>query len=78
MLEALCRDPEGGTDRQKTPRPPGSLAFATGLCARPGGRTGYSGKPGPIVMLRGSTEFQTLRHGAALGRTIPRCADRNM
>ncbi len=31
--------------------------------ARLGGWTGYYGKPGPIVMLRGLTEFQSIKHG---------------
>jgi len=70
LLEALCRDLEGATERQKNPHPPGSLAFATWVCARLGGWTGYYGKPGPIVILRGWTEFQTLKHGAALGQNL--------
>jgi hypothetical protein len=78
LLEALCSDLEGGTERQKNPHPPGSLAFATWVCARLGGWTGYYGKPGPIVILRGWTEFQTLKHGAALGRTMCRCADQDV
>jgi len=78
LLEALCRDLEGGTERQKNPHPPGSLAFATWVCARLGGWTGYYGKPGPIVTLRGWTEFQTLKHGAELGRTMCRCADQDV
>ncbi len=73
LLEATSRDLEGATARQKNPHPPGSLAFATWVCARLGGWTGYYGKPGPIVILRGWTEFQTLKHGAALEKSmIPR------
>jgi len=72
LLEAASRDLEGATERQKNPNPPGSLAFATWVCARLGGWTGYYGKPGPIVILRGWTEFQTLKHGAALGQTLTR------
>ncbi|MGA8447201.1 MAG: hypothetical protein WB766_18710, partial [Roseiarcus sp.] len=41
--------------KQKNPHPPGSLAFAAWVFARLGGWTGYYGKPGPIVMLRGLT-----------------------
>ena len=66
LLEAISRDLEGRTERQKNPHPPGSLAFATWVCARLGGWTGYYGKPGPIVILRGWTEFQSLKHGAHL------------
>ena len=57
LLEAASRDLEGRTERQKNPHPPGSLAFATWVCARLGGWTGYYGKPGPIVILRGWTAF---------------------
>lgn len=73
LLKALSRDLEGRTERQQNPHPEGSLAFATWVCARLGGWTGYYGKPGPITILRGWTEFQTLKHGAALGRSRPQC-----
>ena len=56
-IEAVSRGLEGRTERQKNPHPPGSLAFATWVCARLGGWTGYYGKPGPIVILSGWTEF---------------------
>ncbi len=72
LLEAVSRDLEGRTGRQKNPHPPGSLAFATWVCARLGGWTGYYGKPGPIVILRGWTEFQSLKHGAHLARALPK------
>jgi len=72
LLEATSRDLEGATARQKTPHPPGSLAFAAWVCARLGGWTGYYGKPGPIVILRGWAEFQTLKQGAALGQALIR------
>jgi len=70
LLEAISRDLEGRTERQKNPHPKGSLAFATWVCARLGGWTGYYGKPGPIVILSGWTEFQTLKHGAYLASHI--------
>jgi hypothetical protein len=66
FLEAVSRNLEGRTERQKNPHPRGSLAFATWVCARLGGWTGYYGKPGPIVILSGWTEFQSLKHGATL------------
>lgn len=75
LLEALCRDLEGKTERQKNPHAPGTLAFATWVCARLGGWTGYYGKPGPIVILRGWTKFQTLKQGAALAQTMIQGAD---
>ena len=53
----------GGTERQKNPHPPGSLAFAAWVCARLGGWTGYYGKPGPVVMLKGLYEFRAIQLG---------------
>ena len=69
-IEAVSRSLEGRTERQKNPHPPGSLAFATWVCARLGGWTGYYGKPGPIVILSGWTEFQSLKQGAHLAHQI--------
>jgi hypothetical protein len=54
---------EGKTAKHNNPHPKGSLAFASRVCARLGGWTGYYGKPGPIVMLRGLTEFHAIKHG---------------
>lgn len=65
-LDALCKSLEGKTDRQKNPHPQGSLAWAAWIFARLGGWTGYYGKPGPIVMLRGITQFQAIKHGWSL------------
>lgn len=62
-LEAVCRSLEGKTDKQKNPHPRGSLAYAAWVFARLGGWTGYYGKPGPIVMLRGLTDFHAIKHG---------------
>lgn len=65
-LEATSRSLEGKTERQKNPHPPGSLAFAAWVFARLGGWTGYYGKPGPIVMLRGLSQFHAIKHGWGL------------
>jgi hypothetical protein len=62
-LAAICTSLEGNTAKQKNPHPPGTLAWAAWIFARLGGWTGYYGKPGPIVMLRGMTQFQTIKHG---------------
>ncbi|MDE0410466.1 MAG: transposase, partial [Alphaproteobacteria bacterium] len=62
-LEAVPATLEGGTERQKNPHPPGSLAFAAWVCARLGGWTGYYGKPGPVVMLKGLYEFRAIQLG---------------
>jgi len=59
LLRAHCRRLEGKTARQKNPHPEASLAYAAWVCARLGGWTGYYGKPGPVVMLNGWTQFQT-------------------
>ncbi len=67
LLRAHCHELEGKTARQKNPHPEGSLAYAAWVCARLGGWTGYYGKPGPIVMLNGWTQFQT---GKAALRTL--------
>ena len=65
LLEALCAKLEGKTDRQKNHHPKGSLAYASWVCARLGGWTGYYGKPGPIVMLHGWFQFQAAKRGVA-------------
>lgn len=63
VLEQVCKSLEGDTKKQKNPHPRGSLAYAAWVFARLGGWTGYYGKPGPIVMLRGLTEFHAIKHG---------------
>ena len=65
-LECVCQSLEGKTEKQKNPHPRGSLAFAAWVFARLGGWTGYYGKPGPIVMLRGLTQFHAIKHGWSL------------
>lgn len=62
-LERVCDSLEGKTERQKNPHPRGSLAYAAWVFARLGGWTGYYGKPGPIVMLRGLNQFHAIKHG---------------
>jgi hypothetical protein len=62
-LKRVCQSLEGKTAKQKNPHPIGSLAYAAWVFARLGGWTGYYGKPGPIVMLRGLTEFHSIKHG---------------
>jgi hypothetical protein len=67
VLGAVCTTLEGKTDRQKNPHPPGSLAYATWVCARLGGWTGYYGKPGPIVVLQGFFRFKAMNDGWQIG-----------
>lgn len=59
-LEIISRGLEGKTAKQKNPHPPGSLAHVSWICARLGGWTGYYGKPGPIVMLRGLQDLTSM------------------
>jgi len=70
LLRALNTQLEGKTQRQKNPHPPDSLAYATWLCARLGGWTGYYGKPGPIVILNGWLEFQAIKRGVRLSEIV--------
>jgi hypothetical protein len=63
LLESCCAELEGKTERQKNPHPRRTLQHASWVCARLGGWTGYYGKPGPIVMLRGWQQFQDIKLG---------------
>jgi hypothetical protein len=69
-LEAVSAELEGKTEKQKNPHPKGSLAFASWVCARLGGWTGYYGKPGPVVMLRGLYQFRAIQYGWSLARNV--------
>lgn len=69
-LEAVCRTLEGKTDRQKNPHPPSSLAYATWVCARLGGWTGYYGKPGPITILQGLLALKAMLSGWRIARDV--------
>jgi len=66
MIEAVSASLEGNTARQKNPHPAGSLAYAVWVCARLGGWTGYYGKPGPVVMLKGMLRLQAMIGGLRL------------
>ena len=66
VLERVSQSLEGKTQKQKNPHPKGTLAFAARVFSRLGGWTGYYGKPGPIVMLRGLTKFHAIKHGWTL------------
>jgi hypothetical protein len=62
-LEAICQSLEGKTDKQKNPHPKASLAYASWVCARLGGWTGYYGKPGPITMMHGLRALKAMLRG---------------
>lgn len=70
VLEAICEDLQGSTERQKNPHPKGSLAYAAWVCARLGGWNCYYGEPGPVVILRGFLRFRAMAHGWNLGRLL--------
>jgi hypothetical protein len=57
LIEAYCARLEGKRQRQKNPHPRASLAYASWVLGRLGGWTGYYGKPGPVVILRGWIKF---------------------
>ena len=63
VIERVSQSLEGKTQKQKNPHLKGTLAFAAWAFARLGGWTGYYGKPGPIIMLRGLTKFHAIKHG---------------
>jgi hypothetical protein len=65
LVEAWCAKLEGKTERQKNPHPKASLAYASWVCARLGGWTGYYGKPGPIVILDGWLQLQAAKRAVA-------------
>jgi hypothetical protein len=69
-LEAVCATLEGKTERQKNPHPKATLAYATWVCARLGGWTGYYGKPGPVVILQGLRRLRAILLGWAIGRDV--------
>ena len=69
-IEAVSARLEGKTEKQKNPHPRGSLAFAAWVCARLGGWTGYYGKPGPVVMLKGLHRFRAIQHGWSLAQDV--------
>jgi hypothetical protein len=69
-LEAICQTLEGKTQRQKNPHPKGSLAYASWVCARLGGWTGYYGKPGPIVILHGLLSLKAMLRGWRIAQDV--------
>ena len=65
-LERDLSKPGRQNRKAEEPAPAGSLAYAAWVFARLGGWTGYYGKPGPIVMLSGLTQFHAIKHGWTL------------
>ncbi|GEM_PF-2954172 len=69
-LEAVCATLEGKTARQQNPHSLGSLAYTAWVCAQFGGWTGYYGRPGPVVTLRGLLRFRAIAQGWVPGHTL--------
>jgi Transposase DDE domain len=69
-MAAICADLEGKTERQKNPHPPDSLAWASWICARLGGWTGYYGKPGPVTIHNGLLRLRAILHGWKLRTNV--------
>ena len=69
-LEAVSASLEGKTAKQKNPHPKASLAFAAWVCARLGAWTGYYGKSGPVVMLRGLYQFRAIQLGYGINQNV--------
>jgi hypothetical protein len=63
LIEAIGKTLEGRTQRQRNPHPAHLLAHAAWVCARLGGWTGYYGKPGPIVLVRGFAHLMIMIDG---------------
>ena len=70
VMSAVSKTLEGKTEKQKNPYPEGSLAFASWVCSRLGGWTGYYGKPGPIVMLRGLHRLRAIQQGWGIAGNV--------
>jgi hypothetical protein len=68
IIAAISTSLEGRTERQKNPHAPGSLAHVSWVCARLGGWTGYYGKAGPVVMLKGMLRLRGMIEGWRLAR----------
>lgn len=68
VIEALTRNYEGKTAKQKNPHPKYSLAWAAWCIARLGGWNGYAKErpPGPITFARGLRRFHAIAHGFSL------------
>jgi hypothetical protein len=74
VLEALVRDLEGATAKQKNPHPKGSLARFAWVVGRLGGWDGYVGHgykpPGPKTMAHGLQRFDAIRQGWELPKNV--------
>ena len=66
---ALCPTLEGGTERQRNPHAPGSLAWLSWVVARLGGWNCYGKPPGPKTMHDGWRRFAAIAEGHALVQT---------
>jgi hypothetical protein len=71
-IEALNPTPEGKTEKQRNPHPPGSLARAAWVIARLGSWHCYGKPPGPITFHRGMERFNAMHQGYTLRSKVKR------
>jgi hypothetical protein len=72
-VSVLSRTREGGSERQKNPHPPASLAWLAWVVARYGGWNCYGKPPGPKTMAKGWERFASTLAGfiAAQAEAVP-------
>lgn len=70
FIQAVSKQLEGDTEKQKNPFNSNSLAFAAWVCARLGGWTGYYGKPGPVVMATGMRRLAEVKVGWSIATNV--------
>lgn len=69
-FEAIGRQLEGKTQRQKNPHPKGSLAWLSWIVARLGGWNCYYKPPGPKTMATGWKQLAAITTGFLLANTL--------
>jgi hypothetical protein len=70
VAEAIGPPLEGKTERQKNPHPLHSLAWLSGIIARPGGWNCYYKPPGPKTMRAGWAPFTPMAAGFTIAATL--------
>ena len=65
-VATLSRSREGGTQKQRNPHPPGSLAWLSWVVARYGGWNCYGKPPGPKTMAKGWERFSATLTGVII------------
>jgi hypothetical protein len=72
LLQRLCQQLEGKTQKQRNPHVPHTLAWCAWIIARLGGWKGYASerKPGPITMFNGLRAWQLMREGWLMATSL--------